>query len=270
MLVVICMLVNAVAIPVYLVIGYLIGGILLAPTTEEVTQQLDYLRIRRKSAVILANTQHQEGAVTTQQDGQEKKSPRPVLFKTFSKVDEGVLKRQQTTRQFMNQSVFIHSLDTDEAKQENRFDSFSNLRMDLVSQSNSFVGYQYDEFLDQWPIYSEKAMPALEEELQEVIKASEEWKKSLKDTPPATRGIRLLQLFVQDLIGRKSRQAKVFGNQLEEQHLEEKRVMSLGAKALAMTAIILMNLYFIFSCMLYGRRNGNIYSLFHPVIFLVL
>ena len=59
-------------------------------------------------------------------------------------------------------------------------------------------------------------------------------------------------------MGRQSRQARVFVNHLEEQQLEDKLVMSLGVKALAFSMIVLLNLFFIFTCMLYGRSNGRL------------
>ena len=189
-----------------------------------------------------------------------------MMFKTFSKVDEGVLKRQQNMRQSMNRSNLFKDIDADGALQEAYFDSFDNLMTDLSSHLNWLVGRERKDFKAKWPVDNKQAMAALNEEFQQVTKASEEWKKALKQTPPATQGIRLLQLFVQDLIGRKSRQAKVFVNHLEEQQLEEKMVMSLGAKALAFAVILLLNGYFIFSCMLYGREKG-IYCLIYYLLY---
>ena len=258
-LIILIVAVNVVAAPVYLVIAYLIDSILLAPTSAEVTEQLEVVRFRRKSAIHLANHQQQQ-ALATEIQGVDREAmsdhPRPRLFKTFSKVEEGILSRQQTMRRTMSQTAFLENLRTETAEQASHFDSFENLCKDLATHSNWLVGRKHKQFIEHWPIDNVPAMVKLEEELQDVIKVSEEWKTTLKRTPPATRGIRLLQLFVQDLIGRKSRQALVFVNHLEEQQLEEKMVMSLGAKALAFAAIIIMNLYFIFSCMLYGRNNG--------------
>ena len=156
----------------------------------------------------------------------------------------------------MQQSTFFDSFNAETLKQDNHFDSLDNLKTELGVHSSWLLGRKHQDFLSHWPIYSDIAMAAVEEELKTVVKVSLEWKETLKCAPSASAGIRLLQLFVQDLIGRKSRQALVFVNHLEEQQLEEKMVMSLGAKALAFAAIIIMNLYFIFSCMLYGRNNG--------------
>ena len=250
------MLVTAVATPIYLVIAYLIDSVLLAPTAEEVMQQLHYVLPIRKSAIRVANHQ-QEAQSTMQCSGQQANMPpRPKLFRTFSKVDECVLKRQQTMRHSMQQSAFFDSFNAETLKHDNHFDSLHNLKTELGIHSSWLLGRKHQDFLSHWPIYSDIAMAAVQEELETVVKVSQEWKETLKRAPPASTGIRLLQLFVQDLIGRKSRQARVFVNHLEEQQLEEKMVMSLGAKALAFAAIILMNLYFIFSCMLYGRNNG--------------
>ena len=268
-LVVISTLVTVMATPVYLVIGYLIDSILLAPTSEEVMEQLHHVHTRRKSAVHLANRQQEEALSATPNQNEEAvgNPPRPKLFRTFSKIDEVVLERQKTMQQSMRQSAFLDNLNAEVSKHEKRFDSFTNLKTDLGTHSSWLVGRKHKEFLAQWPIDNEQAMTALEEELNEVQKASEDWKKTLKQAPPAAQGIRLLQLFVQDLIGRKSRQSQVFGNHLEEQQLEEKMVMSLGAKALAMATIVLMNLYFVFSCMLYGRTNGESDSVFLHISF---
>ena len=298
-LIILIVLVNTVATPIYIVITYLIDGVLLAPTAEDVVEQVEYVRYRRKSAVQVANRRqrealslslpasvaplqlgeqqqqqqqgeeqqqeqceqkqqhdHQQQHEQNQEGGPSERFLKPVVFKTFSKVDERVLKRQQNMRETMNRSKLFQSIDADRAVQETHFDSFDNLITDLSYHSNFLVGRKRKDFKAKWPIDNKQAMAALDDEFKEVGKATMKWKQTLKQTPPATRGIRLLQLFVQDLIGRKSRQARVFVNHLEKQQLEEKMVMNLGAKALAFTVILLLNGYFIFSCMLYGREKG--------------
>ena len=249
----ISMLVNIAAIPVYLIIGHLVNTVLLAPTTEEVMQQLNIVRSRRKSAVLLANSQQQEALVTATNT-----QARPKLFKTFSSVNQGVLARQQTTRQSMLQTAVFGNLNPVMAEDGSHFDSVDNLMVDLVTHNSMLVGRKREKFLSCWPYNNAQTEAALKEELREVKEAAEEWKEKLKTTPPAVVGIRLLRLFVEDMMGRQSRQARVFVNHLEQQQLEDKLVMSLGVKALAFSMIVLLNLFFIFTCMLYGRSNGRL------------
>ena len=76
----------------------------------------------------------------------------------------------------------------------------------------------------------------------------------MKSLSKGSRGEMLLQLFVLDLIGRKSRQGKIFSNQIEG---KSTFVVTWGAKSLLVAGIILMNLYFVLTCMLYGRAHGK-------------
>ena len=47
-------------------------------------------------------------------------------------------------------------------------------------------------------------------------------------------------------------------NQLKETQIEEATILTWGLKGLAMTLLIGLNAFFIFSCMLYGRDKGGV------------
>ena len=68
-------------------------------------------------------------------------------------------------------------------------------------------------------------------------------------------GVHLLDLFVVDLIGRGSRKAKVFMNQSNSFRVH--RVVTMGLKGLVLSIVVITNLYFIFSCMLYAKDKGK-------------
>ena len=68
-------------------------------------------------------------------------------------------------------------------------------------------------------------------------------------------GVHLLDLFVVDLIGRGSAKAKVFMNQSDS--FRESRVVTLGLKGLLSSTVISINIFFIFSCMLYAKDKGK-------------
>ena len=68
-------------------------------------------------------------------------------------------------------------------------------------------------------------------------------------------GVKILQLFVLDLIGRSSRRAKIF--ELQSTAFKKKTVVTVGVKCVAISLLVLLNIYFIFSCMLYGRDKGT-------------
>lgn len=261
---IIIMAVNIFALPIYVVVAYLINSVLMAPTVEDVKEQLDYARARRNSVTQLAITLNQKGVTTTQQQDQQQhqrqqqqleKHPRSMLFTSFSTVDEDVLKTQRAMRGIICQATLLDN-NTAALSRENHFDSFENLVSDIGNKSCWLVGRNKKEFTDNWPIYSALPKAAMQKELEEVMKVSDEWKEKLRRLPPAAAGIRLLQLFAQDLIGRQSRQAQLLANHLEAQQLEDKLVMSLGAKALALSTIVILNIAFIYTCMLYGRING--------------
>lgn len=91
-------------------------------------------------------------------------------------------------------------------------------------------------------------------ELDSVKKAAIQKIQDLKPLPPAHVGIRILELFALDLIGRDSHRASVFHNQFNA--FETEMVVSWGSKCLAATVLILLNMYFIFACMLYGQKQG--------------
>ena len=94
----------------------------------------------------------------------------------------------------------------------------------------------------------------VESELANVIEESTKSIERMKSLSMASRGEMLLQLFVLDLIGRKSRQGKIFSNQLDGKNV---MLVTWGAKGITVAAIILMNLYFALTCMLYGREHGK-------------
>ena len=69
-------------------------------------------------------------------------------------------------------------------------------------------------------------------------------------------GIHLMKLFLCDLLGRDTVEAKIF-QQAVEKELPTTRVVPLWAKVLAIVVIIGLNFYFIFAAILYGKDKND-------------
>lgn len=144
-----------------------------------------------------------------------------------------------------------------------RFDSVDSLVQAVQAQARMLSGRAREEFLGEWSADAAVAADVaslrseLESALEEVKKCSAEWIASLKEAPQSVVGVRMLQLFVQDLMGRSTREANIFLNQLTVNQIEERPVAAWGIKCLAFSFLVCLNCYFIFACMLYGKNKGK-------------
>ena len=132
-----------------------------------------------------------------------------------------------------------------------------NLISDLLAHANTMGVQDPRRFLSHWPVDDAEGLQALQSEINDGAKSSAEWGKRLAKFPSSAIGVHVLQLFVQDLMDRESRQARIFGNQFESERVEEKVSFTWGMKCLAVSALIILNIFFIFACMLYGRDRGK-------------
>ncbi len=94
----------------------------------------------------------------------------------------------------------------------------------------------------------------LQLELDCVVREAGEWIDALKNEPDWHKGVKVLELFVLDLIGRNTKEAKIFVNQMNT--VTSRVIITWGMKCMAFSLLLLMNSYFIFSCMLYGLDKG--------------
>ena len=244
--------VNFAANPLYYVIGYVVHEILLASTQEDVRHQMDLIEERRKSVhFFLAEA----GAIDSRPEAKEKRS-RVSTFSTTLMVDKALFQTQRSVRKAIKKDRLCRSLDVTAPNAVDKFDSSDSFFKDIQTHAATLNRRVRDQFQAQWPIDNPATRTALAKELEDVKKSSEKWIAALKTVPQSTRGVRLLQLFVQDLIGRSSRQASIFGNQLGDRQIIEKRVVTWGVKCLAFTGLCGLNCFFIYICMLYGESKG--------------
>ena len=251
---------------IYYVTSYIVEEILLATTYEAVNQQTEVIKERRKSVqhfIAVADA-------STAEAQEESKKKLVRTFSTLHTVDETLFQSQKAVHRTMKSSRLLLGKQSNKTignaspsgeETTQKFDSADELFQDLQSHAAALNHRVRDQFLEQWSIQDAAARTALIKELEDVKKCSSEWISALKAAPQATVGVRLLQLFVQDLIGRSTRQAGIFANQLGVQQISEKRVVTWGMKCLAFSGLFFINGLFIYMCMLYGRSKGDAYIL---------
>ena len=267
----ISVIVNVISTPIYYVIGHIVHEILLATTAEDLKRQSDVMLVRRKSLKHLMAT-----STTVSPESHQSGRGRIATFSTVSTVDDELSKSQRMARRCIKTdrlqgiaqvSIFAEDLEQADGSQGgDKFDSGDMLFQDLQSRATALNHRDRDHFLVQWPVDNSASRSALAQELEDVKKCSKEWIAKLKDAPQSTVGVRLLQLFVKDLIGRDSRQAHVFENQLTAKNISEKRMVTWGMKCFAFTFLCCLNCYLIFSCILYGRSKGNADEFLHAAL----
>jgi len=87
-----------------------------------------------------------------------------------------------------------------------------------------------------------------------VVEEAQAIKKRIQKLPPSLRGTELLRIFILDLLGRTTPAAKIIKYRL---YLDvDHYVVAWWMKALAATAIFLLNCYLIFTVILYGFSKG--------------
>jgi hypothetical protein len=103
--------------------------------------------------------------------------------------------------------------------------------------------------------HHERARVAASTELDMVVKEADSWASKLTASHPEHIGAQILELFVRDCLGQHSRESIIFSNKVNL--FTEKYVLTSGIKCVAFSFLLLMDLYFIFACMLYGRDKGH-------------
>jgi hypothetical protein len=87
-----------------------------------------------------------------------------------------------------------------------------------------------------------------------VVAEADIWINKLRSIPTDQAGVQILELFVRDCLGQHSMEATIFTQKV--QPLRNAYVMTWGIKCVAFSCLLIANLYFIFSCLLYGRNKG--------------
>jgi len=77
----------------------------------------------------------------------------------------------------------------------------------------------------------------------------------MESMPPNVAGVQLMKLFLADLLGRDTTDAKIFMDAVEKE-LPTTEVVSIYIKILAVLVIVGLNVYFVFAAILYGRDKS--------------
>jgi hypothetical protein len=92
-------------------------------------------------------------------------------------------------------------------------------------------------------------------EIDKVLKETISAEQRISRLPNVFRGPELLRIFILDLIGRHSNEGKIIKMKMYES--SGKRVVSFGLKCLTVSVLFVLNLFMIFSILLYGLDKGQ-------------
>ncbi len=276
-LIVISLVVVLVSGPIFVILSTLINFVLLAPTTDVLQREQAHLLSRRLAAVATTTatsglTQPVASVVTSIDDGEDQgneQTAKPRAFSSLTVVDSNLKSfrlQAQRSQRFVSvvktSSLSFADNDLHNAKCGLFRDSFGvaeNLWTDVNLCLGRLNSREKQRFRSQWgldlsPEESFHIREAVSRELAEVVEESNHWIQVCRGKPLAFVGIKLLELFVQDLIGRRSRQAKIFAHEVNP--FTNSVVITWGVKCMVVSLLILINGYFIYSCMLYGKSKG--------------
>jgi len=100
-----------------------------------------------------------------------------------------------------------------------------------------------------------KASESLGKNCKEVVKLAAESVEKIKELPPSLRGPELIRLFMLDLLGGSTPAGKIVAGKLYDEI--EFYVVSWGMKCFTLAITFVINIYFIFTVMLYGANKGQ-------------
>jgi ribosomal protein L14 len=141
------------------------------------------------------------------------------------------------------------------------FDDVSNLISELQEKCCSLDDCEKTAVIAHWPQLfgatadAEYASIQLADEVYRVRREASEVTKELATMPQAIIGVKVLELLVLDLMGRDSRQAKIFINQRPA--VTEKLITKAWLKVLAILFLLGLNICFVLLSMLYGSLKGR-------------
>jgi len=90
----------------------------------------------------------------------------------------------------------------------------------------------------------------------------------LKHSTTNTIGTELIKLFLLDILGRHSKDAKIFSSIIEKE-LRSEVAVSRGVKYLFIIIMIILNLYFLYATMLYSKGTGYNWQYHWVILFIV-
>jgi hypothetical protein len=93
-------------------------------------------------------------------------------------------------------------------------------------------------------------------EIEYVKEHSSKLASKLKNSTSSAAGAELIKLFVFDILGRDTNESILLEKKLGKK-LRNKKVVSMTMKSLTGTGVFVLNLYFFFTCLLYGHAKGR-------------
>lgn len=81
--------------------------------------------------------------------------------------------------------------------------------------------------------------------------------EEMKDMSEAMQGALLMRLFFLDLLGFSSVEAKILNTAVENGLTPTKRVVTYGMKCIVFSSIVCVNLFFLYSCILYASSKSS-------------
>jgi hypothetical protein len=270
--VVISVVVLVVAVPIQLLLGQIFKRVLMAPKVGDVEANKASIRSRRSSAILMINDQDKVANIV--------KSTKTKTTKVFSAVSEmdGSIRKYTVAANQMGYRRFKksdpHSARTATRDDYRSIDRFlAELRqfdprkrnLDSVYSGHNAQrrrGRVIDEFgaawgtlLDEPDTDSAPVHTAVRHELSAVVKEADDLVAKLKAQPSEQVGVQILELFVRDCLGQHTREATIFSQKVYP--LRERVVVTWGIKCFTFSCLLILNVYFIFACMLYGRDKGQ-------------
>jgi hypothetical protein len=274
--VVVSVLVLMVSTPIHFALNMIFKRVMLAPTVAEIESVQANIRTRRSSAIsMMQDKQQQQLQAHSIVPAAANVVPGKRLArhaKVFAAVDEmdsslrlltvraNKLNSQQSKRSQQAASSSAAYRSYDQFVSQLRL--FSSVRqMSYLKGGRRQFG---DEFTNMWgsllvPDDSNSAettavQTAVRSELAAVVRDADALIHELKTRPSEEVGVQILELFVRDCLGQHSREAIIFSQKVHPFH--SKMVLTWGIKCITFSCLLILNLYFIFACMLYGRDKG--------------
>jgi hypothetical protein len=102
--------------------------------------------------------------------------------------------------------------------------------------------------------FGTKAEEVMKTKMEETVRDTVLKRKEVRDLAASLRGPELLRLFILDVLGRNTQVAQVMKHKLYKD--VEHFVVSWTMKCLAVSAVFMMNLYFLFTILLYAGTKG--------------
>jgi hypothetical protein len=193
----------------------------------------------------------------------------------FAKVNEMTASLRKACIRARQQSFVLAAAqkDSDGLHDPSYYRSYSNFRQELCSffrhHSSMVVNRNHLSSTDRdrlkliddlgaiWKLALDDANgnhSPIATELSAVVVEAESWVSKLRTLPTDTVGVQILELFVRDCLGQHSMEATIFTQKVQPSR--DAYVMPWGIKCVAFSCLLIADLYFIFSCLLYGRDKG--------------